>query len=158
MTGVWERRAAGRWRAEPGTNDIDTGSPFYDVYEARDGRYLARGQHRVPSSARLLETLELDSEMASRRWDRSTWVADKAIAALRRARPGQWAKAFEDVDACVTPVNTLGEVTADPAHPRSGLIEVDGNLRPAPAPPRLSCTPARQPSRPALDRDQAEAL
>src|SRR5437588_3975446 len=35
--------AQGRWRDEAGVNFADTGSPFYDVYECGDGRFVAVG-------------------------------------------------------------------------------------------------------------------
>ncbi|HVB28111.1 MAG TPA: CaiB/BaiF CoA-transferase family protein, partial [Mycobacteriales bacterium] len=36
-------RAAGLWRTERGTNLLDTGAPFYDVYETADGGWMAVG-------------------------------------------------------------------------------------------------------------------
>ena len=90
--------------------------------------------------------------MASRQWDRSTWVADKGghRRPLRQARPGQWAKAFEDVDACVTRVNTLGGVTTDP-HIRNALGADQGRRGTCARPRRPRLSPPRcSPSRPAL--------
>src|SRR3989337_2223506 len=33
-------RASGGWRDERGTNLLDTGAPYYDVYETSDGRHM----------------------------------------------------------------------------------------------------------------------
>ena len=40
--------AQGRWRDEAGVNFADTGSPFYEVYECADGRYVGVGRDRRP--------------------------------------------------------------------------------------------------------------
>src|SRR5437588_480790 len=40
---IWVLRAAGRWHDGRGTNRLDSGAPFYDVYETSDGGYMAVG-------------------------------------------------------------------------------------------------------------------
>ena len=37
-------RQTGVWSAERGTNIVDSGAPFYDAYETKDGRWLTRGR------------------------------------------------------------------------------------------------------------------
>jgi alpha-methylacyl-CoA racemase len=36
-------RAAGAWHQARGTNRLDSGAHFYDVYETADGRYVSVG-------------------------------------------------------------------------------------------------------------------
>ena len=43
MTMIYAFMAMGIWQDDPGTNILDTGAPFYDVYECADGKFLAVG-------------------------------------------------------------------------------------------------------------------
>ena len=43
MTMIHGLRATGDWNLERGTNLLDTGAPFYDTYECRDGKYISVG-------------------------------------------------------------------------------------------------------------------
>jgi alpha-methylacyl-CoA racemase len=140
--------AQGRWRDEAGTNFADTGSPFYDVYECSDGRHIAVGALEPQFYAALVDGLGLDVDRLPPRRNKAAWPrlkAELAVAFRTRTR-NEWAKVFEDTDACVAPVLTLREA---PAHPhnveRSTFVEHGGIVQPAPA-PRFSRTPA------ALDR------
>ena len=47
---------AGSWRGTPGHNLLDSGAPFYDVYECADGRHLAVGPLEPQFYACLLYT------------------------------------------------------------------------------------------------------
>ena len=52
--------ATGMWKEERGTNMLDTGSHFYDVYECSDGEYVSIGSIEPQFYSILLEKLELD--------------------------------------------------------------------------------------------------
>jgi alpha-methylacyl-CoA racemase len=143
MTGIWSRAAQGRWSREPGTNDIDTGAPFYDVYATADGEYMAVGSIEPQFWARLLEGLGLRD--LPDQWDRDRWPAMKqtiagAFATRTRA---EWTEVFASLDACVTPVLSMAEAPAD-AHLRSRrtLEQRPDGPQPAAA-PRLDRTPLR---------------
>jgi alpha-methylacyl-CoA racemase len=143
MAGVWSRAAQGRWSAEPGTNDIDTGAPFYDVYRTADGEYMAVGSIEPQFYARLLEGLGLDPAALADQWDRERWPEGKAAIArvfATRTR-AEWTARFADRDACVTPVLSMAEALDD-AHlaPRATLVRAGDGPGPAPA-PRLCRTP-----------------
>src|SRR3954454_1241724 len=43
MTMMWGLKQIGAWKEEHGTNVLDTGAPFYDTYETKDGKYVALG-------------------------------------------------------------------------------------------------------------------
>ena len=43
MTMFHGAQQSGWWSEERGTNMLDTGSPFYDVYETKDGNYVSIG-------------------------------------------------------------------------------------------------------------------
>jgi alpha-methylacyl-CoA racemase len=129
--------AAGQWRAERGTNLLDSGAPFYDVYECSDGRYVAVGALEERFYRALLAGLGLD-EVPDRN-DPANWPALRAILAEQFASRtrDEWADMFAGTDACVTPVLTLAEAGR-------GYLVHDGLRQPAPA-PRFSRTPAELP-------------
>ncbi|HEY6532621.1 MAG TPA: CaiB/BaiF CoA-transferase family protein [Acidimicrobiales bacterium] len=135
--------AGGRWRDERGVNLLDSGAPFYDVYECADGGFLSVGAIEPQFYALAMEGFGLadDPEMAER-GDPSQWPALKerlATVIATRTRD-EWAEVFADSDACVAPVLSLGEATRHPHLVERGtFVEVDGVLQPAPA-PRFSRT------------------
>ncbi|NLA35592.1 MAG: CoA transferase [Actinobacteria bacterium] len=147
--------AMGFWSDERGTNLLDSGAPFYDCYECRDGGYVSVGAIEAPFFAELMSGLGLDGDGTlddplGAQNDRNRWPELRDAIAQRfltRTRD-EWAAHFADRDACVSPVLTMGEA---PAHPHNaawgGWIDVGGVVQPAPA-PRFSGTPAPTPSVP----------
>jgi alpha-methylacyl-CoA racemase len=137
--------AAGLWSEERGTNLLDTGAPFYDTYETRDGKWVAVGAIEPQFYAALLAGLGLDAaDEMPHQMDRSAWDAtrERFAAVFKTKTREQWSKVFEGTDACVAPILSLREAPAHP-HNRQRRMFVEG-LRGAPAPqaaPRLSRTP-----------------
>ncbi len=137
-------RAGGVWSDTPGTNVLDSGAHFYEVYETADGRHVAVGALEPQFYSALLAALEIDPVTAPQ-WDHERWPELKRRFAdiFRRRSAAEWAGVFEHGDACATVV--LGPSEA-PAHPhnlaRGTFVEHDGALQPAPA-PRFSRTPGR---------------
>ena len=144
-------RAEGLWSDVPGTNTLDLGAPFYNVYETADGRYVTVGCGEPQFYAELLERLGLGDELLHQQTDPATWPAGKArlAAVFRTKRLDEWCALLEGANTCFAPVLTLAEA---PAHPhnvsRRTFVEVDGVVQPAPA-PRFSRTPAELPAPPA---------
>jgi alpha-methylacyl-CoA racemase len=143
MTQFHGRRHNGTWHDERGTNYLDSGAPFYEVYECADGGWVSIGAiepkfHR-PLFARLgLDVADLGEPLA-----RSDWpVLRERLAALFRTRTRtEWTELLEGTDSCFAPVLSLAEVAAHPHHvARSGFVPVSGIPAPAPA-PRFSRTP-----------------
>ncbi len=143
--------SSGFWTDERGVNLLDTGAPFYDVYETSDGEWMAVGALEPQFYAELLRLLELDGEALPAQHDRSRWPELRARFASRfgeRTRE-EWTKVFDGTDACVAPILSLREASSHPhLAARGTLVERDGVLQPAPA-PRFSRT------EPALDRPPA---
>ncbi|HEY2561931.1 MAG TPA: CaiB/BaiF CoA-transferase family protein [Caldimonas sp.] len=135
--------AAGHWRDERGVNVLDSGAPWYDSYETRDGRHMAVGAIEAKFYAELLERLGLDASLRSTQHDRSTWPALRATLAARfreRTR-AEWVAVFAGSDACVAPVLSFAESRAHPqVAARAGALELGGIAQPAPA-PRFARTP-----------------
>ena len=60
MTMLWSMMQNGLWNErEPGTNLLDTGAHFYDVYECGDGKYVSIGSIEPQFYAELLQVLGL---------------------------------------------------------------------------------------------------
>ncbi|MBK1783968.1 CaiB/BaiF CoA transferase family protein [Prauserella cavernicola] len=143
-------RNAGDWAEEPGTNVLDSGAHFYEVYDTADG-HVAVGALEPKFYAELLRLLALDPAEFPQ-WERARWTELKhRFARIFRTRTtAHWAELFEHEQACVTAVYGLGDA---PDHPhnraRGTFVEIDGALQPAPA-PRFSRTPAPTPA-PAAD-------
>ena len=143
-------RYVGFWKDEHGTNWFDTGAPWYDVYETADGKHMAIGALEPQFFAALIAGLGLDPASLSHPMDPAGWPAmrEAFTAAFKSKTRAQWCEIFDDVDACVTPVLGLGELSDHPhvAARRMVVRGPDGMAAPAPA-PRLTRTPAREPSR-----------
>ena len=58
MGAIWGLRGMGGYTEERGTNLLDTGSPFYDVYETADGEWVSIGSIEPQFFAQLLELTE----------------------------------------------------------------------------------------------------
>jgi alpha-methylacyl-CoA racemase len=143
MTIVHALHAAGGWSGAPGTNVLDSGAHFYEVYATADGGHVAVGAIEPQFYARLLELLELPAAELPQ-WERERWPEFKqrlaAVFAGRSAR--EWQQLLEHEEACVNVVQ--GPFDA-PQHPhmaaRESFVELDGIRQPAPV-PRFSRTPA----------------
>jgi alpha-methylacyl-CoA racemase len=136
-------RGAGMWSDQPGTNILDSGAHWYEVYECSDGRYMSVGALEPQFYARLLELLELDPAEYPQ-FDQPRWPEFKArFATLFKTKTrDEWAGLLEGEETCATPVLGLGEAAAH-AHnqARQVFVEHAGLSQPAPA-PRFSRTPA----------------
>jgi alpha-methylacyl-CoA racemase len=156
-------RAMGFWADERGTNIIDTGAHFYDVYETADGGYVSIGSIEPQFYAELLRLTGLDGEPdLSAQMDRSAWPAmkERVAAVFKTKTRDEWCRIMEGSDVCFAPVLSMTEA---PGHPhnqaRGTFVEVDGIVQPAPA-PRFSRTPPEisgPPSPPGADTSQALA-
>jgi alpha-methylacyl-CoA racemase len=131
--------AAGNWKQERGTNLLDTGAPFYDVYETSDAKYMGVGAIEPQFYDELIRLLEISppdrSDLAS--WPELHKVLAETFAQRTQA---EWTEVFDGSDACVSPVLPLA---GDHPHlvARGTFVEKDGVRQAAPA-PRFSRTPS----------------
>lgn len=138
-------RAAGLFSDEPGTNYIDSGAPFYEVYPCSDGRFLAVGALEPDFYREFLKGLDIDTSAWPEQDDRKRWTELRHLigATIATRTRDEWAAVFEGTDACVTPVLTFDEAVDHPHNAARGLYSRHhGVLHPAAA-PRLSRTPGR---------------
>ena len=158
---IHSMRDMGAWTDEAGTNLLDSGAHFYEVYETADGGHFAVGALEPQFYAELLRLLELDPAEFPQ-MDRARWAEMKqAFAAIFRTRTrDEWDEVFAGTEACATPVLGLGEAADHPHNAaRESFVDVGGRRQPAPA-PRFSGTPAGVPSpapEPGANTDEALA-
>lgn len=147
--------AAGTWTAERGTNLLDTGAPFYDVYETSDGEYMAVGAIEPKFYDELIRVLGIT---APDRYDAGSWPELRKVLAETFATRTQaeWTEVFDGTDACVAPVLPLG---ADHPHlvARGTFVRHHGVRQPAPA-PRFSGTPTNLGEPPARPGQHTRAV
>ncbi len=136
--------ALGFFHDERGTNWLDSGAHYYDVYECADGEYVSVGAIEAKFYANLLAGLGLSDADLPSQDDESQWPAMKErFASIFRTKPrDEWLEVFAGADECVAPVLRYGEVLSHPhISARDTYVEVGGVPQPAPA-PRFSRTPA----------------
>ncbi|WP_295528163.1 CaiB/BaiF CoA-transferase family protein [uncultured Pseudacidovorax sp.] len=150
MTSIFAIRARGDWGGGRGRNFLDGGAPWYGVYETRDGRHLAVGAMEPQFRRAFFLALGLPAERAQDSEAPQNWQAirQEVATAIGQRTQADWIRAFEGLDACVTPVAHLDEALHDPAlRARGAFVEEaghEGRPRPAPA-PRLSRIPTSKP-------------
>lgn len=137
MTMFYGLRAMGIWLDERGENVLDTGAPFYEVYETADKKHVAIGALEPKFYRELLDRLGLDRKEMPDQFDRDRWpeIKERLRAVFRTKTRGEWCQVLEGTDACFAPVLSMEEA---PSHPhnmaRKTFVEVDGIVQPGPAP------------------------
>ncbi|KAI9494773.1 alpha-methylacyl-CoA racemase [Zychaea mexicana] len=131
---------------ERGTNMLDSGAPFYEVYKTKDDRYMSVGAIEPQFYAQFLKGLGLDPKDLPDQHDRDQWESMKGTFAKVFATKTQavWTEIFDGTDACVAPVLSFREeipnvsmvATPEKQWPRKAVP-------PQPA-PILSRTPAKE--------------
>ncbi|GIF76931.1 CaiB/BaiF CoA transferase family protein [Asanoa siamensis] len=145
-------RAAGLWSDRRGTNLIDTGCPYYDVYRCADDGWVAVGAIERRFYLNLLGVLGLDGQpdLVAAHRDPAHWPALRSAlaAAFAGATRDEWTQRFTGQDACVTPVLELGEAPKAPqAVARDLYAPVPGGHQVTPT-PRFTTDPAAEPAAP----------
>ncbi len=159
LTPYYAMAARGLHTAERGTNLFDGGSPYYNVYETRDGRYVSIAPIEPHFYAVLVEKLGLDPATLPDREDRAHWPAlrERFAEVFRTRTRDEWCALLEGTDACFAPVLSFDEAPRHAHHIERGVFREEGGL-PAPVPsPRLSRTPGEPgpgPAWPGADTDQ----
>ena len=135
----------GAWSSERGTNMIDSGAPYYDVYQTADGRWLSVAAVEPRFYRVLLDILGLAPESLPGQNDRSAWpgMKDRFAAVIRTRTRADWCARAEGREACIAPVLEADELESDAQlRGRGSFVRHHGILQPAPA-PRFSQTPPR---------------
>jgi alpha-methylacyl-CoA racemase len=150
---VFAFRSSGRWHDQRGVNILDTGAPYYDTYETRDGKWMAVGAIETKFYAELIQRLGLDTradlpkQNDVKRWDELRGIFADTFKSKTRS---EWEVVFKGSDACVAPILSIDEVAKHPhMAARQTLVTRDGVQQPAPAPrfsrtkPEMARTPVK---------------
>jgi len=162
MSMFWAFRTIGMFDENaPGTNLLDTGAHFYDVFECADGKYISLGSIEPQFYAELMRLTGLkgDEEFA-RQMDKSMWphLKDRLEALFLTRTRDEWCALMEHTDVCFAPVLTMGEAAQHPHNVARGtFIEVAGVTQPRPA-PRFSRTEPEVVSAPAHAGQHSRAV
>jgi len=131
---------AGSWSESRGDNILDTGAPWYDVYETKDRKYVSIGSIERRFYEELLQKLAVPD---LGQHDRKRWpeMRERFATVFKTKTRDEWCEVFRGSDACFAPVLSWSEARRD-AHnaTRKAYVEVAGVEQPAPA-PRFSRTP-----------------
>ncbi|HSL73168.1 MAG TPA: CaiB/BaiF CoA-transferase family protein [Ilumatobacteraceae bacterium] len=135
-----------------GTNLLDTGAHFYDVYRCSDGEYISIGSIEPQFYAELLRLTGLEGDdQFVKQMDRAEWPAlkNRLTELFARKSRAEWCELMEATDVCFAPVLTMSEAAEHPHNVARGtFVEVAGTTQPAPAPrfsrtaPEISRPPA----------------
>ncbi|OGA60632.1 MAG: carnitine dehydratase [Betaproteobacteria bacterium RIFCSPLOWO2_12_FULL_65_14] len=132
--------ASDNWSEERGVNILDTGAPWYDVYETKDGKYVSIGAIEARFYEELLSRLHLEP---MQQHDRARWPEMREIFSktFKTKTREEWCRVFEGSDACFAPVLGWSEARQHPQSlARKSFTTVANVAQPAPA-PRFSRTP-----------------
>ena len=157
---MYAMRHIGMWNDVRGTNMLDTGAPWYDVYECADGRHVAVGSIEPQFYAELIEKLGLDPATLPAQNDVGRFPELRAILTDTFAKHDRdhWAKVFAGSDACVTPILSFAEIETEPHNVERGSFYKDGDsIFPMPA-PRFSRTQPGRPIPPRVPGEDTEAV
>ncbi|HMB60723.1 MAG TPA: CaiB/BaiF CoA-transferase family protein, partial [Xanthomonadales bacterium] len=139
---VYGLRPAGWWSDQRGSNLLDGGAPFYEVYETLDGGYMAVGAIEPQFYSALLKGLGLDESDLPHQMKKQCWpeLKEKFTRVFKTRTRDEWAAVFDGTDACASPVLSLEEAARHPHNTaRASFTRPHDVLQAAPA-PRFSRT------------------
>lgn len=131
-----------RWSEKRGTNALDTGSHFYNVYETKDQKFISIGSIEPQFYAELLEKTEISPEELPDQNDVKEWpkLKKKLQGIFAKKTRDEWCEIMEGSDICFAPVLTSEEAYVHPQNVhRETFVSHFGKMQPAPA-PRFSRT------------------
>ena len=162
MSMFWAFKSVGMFNEHaPGTNLLDTGAHFYDVYQCSDDRYISLGSIEPQFYKQLLLLTGLDNDPDfAKQMDQTTWphLKQRLADVIRTKSQQEWCAIMETTDVCFAPVLTMSEAAQHPHNVQRGtFVEIAGVMQPAPA-PRFSRTSAQVASPPAHPGQHSRAI
>jgi alpha-methylacyl-CoA racemase len=160
MGPMWGMRGMGLFSEERGTNLLDTGSPYYEVYETADGEWVSVGSIEPQFYAQLLELTGVRHDDLPAQNDRAGWpvLRERLTEVFKSKTRAEWTALMEGSDVCFAPVLPMSEARAHPhVVARGSIVEHDGMDQPAPA-PRFSRTEVEIAGEARLPGDDTEAV
>lgn len=135
------------WNRPRGENLLDSGCPWYDTYETKDGEFMAVGALEPQFFKELIRGLGLEGRrIFETRDERKKWPELRSLftETFRSKSRAEWEQIFDGTDACCTPVLSYKELENDKSR--------EGDQRPAVT---LRETPSLAVSQSTSDRDAA---
>jgi alpha-methylacyl-CoA racemase len=142
MSTIYAAQQIGFWSEQRGTNLLDGGAHFYEVYRCQDGKELAIGAVEEKFYIDLLKGLGLENEALPEQMDKKHWsmLKEKFQCIFSTKPQSEWLTIFSVLDACVTPVLSSEEARKHPhTTARHMFPEINQVWQPLPA-PRFSRT------------------
>jgi len=136
-------RAAGAMTDVRHDNVLDGGAPFYRCYQTSDGGYIAVAAIEAKFYRALLAGLALqDAVDPAAQLDKAHWklVRERFAQVFLTGTRDHWAKHFQGIDACVTPVLTFAEAPLHPQNAGAFIATYDGWPAPRAVPRFLGAT------------------
>lgn len=139
MASIFAGLQAGFFSERRGENLLDSGAPFYDTYETKDGKFVSVGALEPQFYQILIERLGLQgsappplAHMQATQWEALRPKMEELF--LTRTRD-EWREIFDETDACVAPVLSPTEAFEHPHNvARKSFVDVGGSRQPHPAP------------------------
>ena len=135
---------------ERGEQMLDGGTAYYNVYETKDGRYLAVGAVEAKFWKVFCETIGREDFIARQLEPKeSQREMKREIQAIIKTKTlEEWTEIFEPLDACVSPILTFPEVVENPQVKARNMIETIedeeiGAIKHIGIPIKLSKTPGK---------------
>ena len=118
MTQFYGMHAAGLWNNSRGSNALDSGAPFYDVYRCSDQRFISVAPIEHKFLKELVARMDLPAKSADLAADRAHWPKLRELLECRfSSQPAaHWCELLEGFDTCVAPVLTMDEAGSASAH------------------------------------------
>lgn len=135
--------AQGAWTEGRGTNMLDSGAPFYDRYETKDGQWVSVGCIEPQFFKVFIDGLGIEDRMPGKfgtfdyrkkeTWPQIRTAFTEAIASRTR---DELVEIFDGTDACVFPILSFDEAEADVHNTARSVFyrDEDGVRQPGVAP------------------------
>ncbi len=161
LTILYSLSQSGIWNVDKkGTNIFDGGSPFYQVYETKDNKYISVGSLEPQFYQLLMDKLNLGEDFKNQ-MDISKWpeLIDKLENLFKSKTQNEWNDLLENTDVCYAPVLSINEAREHPhMKARNNFISIEDVVQPTPA-PRFSKTNSETPKKaPKLGENNEEIL
>ncbi|MBA2935285.1 CoA transferase [Sphingomonas sp. CGMCC 1.13654] len=133
-----------RWSPVRGSNFLDGGAPWYNVYETADGAHVSVAAIEPKFYCELVAGMGLEASDLPEQMDQAAWpsVRERFAAVFRSRTRDAWVQVMAEREACFAPVLSPAEAARHPHMVARGSHRpVAGVLQPVPA-PRFSRTPS----------------
>ncbi len=142
-------QAATGQNIEPGTFVLNGAEPYYNTYQAKDGRWVSIGAIEPWFFANLCTVMgreDFIEHQGTQDEAKRTEIFEHFRAQFKTKSADEWFTILNEVDVCAAPVLTLAEAAADPHNiARKMVVEVEtadaGTVTQVGIAPKLSDTP-----------------